>query len=54
MLSQVQYFPNDLGRRMSEFTRRQINAGRIKPAEGTRILNNYTKRLGDITYCDLS
>ncbi|SFF16797.1 biosynthetic arginine decarboxylase [Nitrosomonas sp. Nm166] len=52
MLSQVQYFPNDLGRRMSEFIRRQINAGRIKPAEGTRILNNYTQRLGDTTYCD--
>lgn len=54
MLSQVQYFPNDLDRRMSEFTRRQINAGRIKPAEGTRILNNYTRRLGDTTYCDVS
>lgn len=54
MLSQVQYFPNDLGRRMSEFIRRQINAGRIKPAEGTRILNNYTQRLGDTTYCDVS
>lgn len=53
MLSQVQYFPNDLGRRMSEFIRRQINAGRIKPAEGTRILNNYTQRLGDTTYCDV-
>jgi len=53
MLSQVQYFPNDLGRRMSEFIRRQINAGHIKPAEGTRILNNYTQRLGDTTYCDV-
>ena len=53
MLSQVQYFPNDLGRRMSEFIRRQINAGRIKPAEGTRILNNYTQRLEDSTYCDV-
>lgn len=53
MLSQVQYFPNDLGRRMSEFIRQQINAGRIKPAEGTRILNNYTQRLGDTTYCDV-
>jgi len=53
MLCQVQYFPNDLGRRMSEFIRRQINAGHIKPAEGTRILNNYTQRLGDTTYCDV-
>ncbi|HLP82438.1 MAG TPA: biosynthetic arginine decarboxylase, partial [Nitrosomonas sp.] len=53
MLNQVQYFPNDLERRMSEFIRRQINAGRIKPVEGTRILNNYTRRLGDTTYCEI-
>lgn len=53
MLSQVQYFPNDLDRRMSEFVRRQINSGRIKPAEGTRILNNYTHHLEDTTYCDI-
>ena len=52
MLSQVQYFPHDLDRRMSEFIRRQINAGCIKPAEGTRILNNYTRCLSDTTYCD--
>jgi arginine decarboxylase len=24
----------------------------VKPAEGMRILNNYTKRLEDSTYCD--
>ncbi|SFK88447.1 arginine decarboxylase [Nitrosomonas aestuarii] len=53
MLSQVQYFPNDLDRRMSEFIRRQINAGCIKPTEGTRILNNYTRHLEDTTYCDI-
>ena len=54
MLNQVQYFPNDLDRRMSEFIRRQINKGRIKPTEGTRILNNYTRRLEDTTYCSTS
>lgn len=53
MLNQVQYFPNDLDRRMSEFIRRQINLGHIKPTEGTRILNNYTRRLEDTTYCDI-
>lgn len=51
MLSQVQYFPNDLDRRMTELIRKQINAGVIKAAEGSRILNNYTKRLDESTYC---
>ena len=51
MLSSVQYFPNDLDRRMTEFIRKQINAGVIKPAEGSRILNNYTRRLDENTYC---
>jgi len=52
MLSQVQYFPNDLDRRMSELIKQQIAAGIVKPAEGMRILNNYVKRLDDTTYCD--
>ena len=52
MLSQVQYFPNDLDRRMSELIKQQIAAGVVKPAEGMRILNNYVKRLDDTTYCD--
>lgn len=51
MLTQVQYFPNDLDRRMNELIRRQINAGVIKAAEGSRILNNYTRRLEETTYC---
>ncbi|MAO39771.1 MAG: arginine decarboxylase [Pseudohongiella sp.] len=51
MLSQVQYFPNDLDRRMTELIRKQINAGIIKAAEGSRILNNYTRRLDESTYC---
>ncbi len=52
MLSTVQYFPSDLDRRMTELIRRKIEAGVVKPAEGMRILNNYTKRLDDSTYCD--
>jgi arginine decarboxylase len=47
----VQYFPNDLDRRMTELIRKQINAGVIKAAEGTKILNNYTRRLDESTYC---
>ncbi|MDT8428907.1 MAG: biosynthetic arginine decarboxylase [Pseudomonadales bacterium] len=53
MLSQVQYFPNDLDRRMSEFIKRKIDAGVVKPAEGMRILNNYVRHLDDTTYCDV-
>ena len=52
MLSTVQYFPSDLDRRMTELIRRKIETGVVKPAEGMRILNNYTKRLEDSTYCD--
>ncbi len=52
MLSTVQYFPSDLDRRMTELIRRKIEAGVVKPAEGMRILNNYTRRLEDSTYCD--
>lgn len=52
MLSSVQYFPNELDRRMTELIRRKIETGVVKPAEGMRILNNYTRRLDDTTYCD--
>ncbi len=52
MLTQVQYFPNDLDRRMSTFIRQQIKAGLVKPAEGTRFLNNYNRHLDGNTYCD--
>jgi arginine decarboxylase len=54
MLSQVQYFPNDLDRRMSEFVRRQINAGHVRASDGMRWLNTYTRHLDDTTYCDTS
>ncbi|MCC5884934.1 MAG: biosynthetic arginine decarboxylase [Gammaproteobacteria bacterium] len=51
MLGQVQYFSNDLDRRMSELVRKQINAGVIKAADASKILNNYTRRLEESTYC---
>lgn len=54
MLTSVQYFPSDLDRRMTELIKRKIEAGVVKPAEGMRILNNYTKRLEDSTYCDVT
>jgi len=53
MLAQVQYFPNDLNRRMSELVRRKIDAGELRPGEGMRILNNYGKLFADTTYCGI-
>ena len=52
MLAQVQYFPNDLDRRMTELVRRKIDSGVVKPNEGMRLLNFYTKLFEGSTYCD--
>ncbi|MEQ8486350.1 MAG: biosynthetic arginine decarboxylase [Pseudomonadales bacterium] len=53
MLAQVQYFPNELDKRMSELVKAKIEAGVVKPNEGMRILNHYTKRFAENTYCDI-
>jgi arginine decarboxylase len=50
MLAQVQYFPNDLNRRMSDFVRRKIDGDEVKPGEGMRILEQYLERFDDTTY----
>jgi arginine decarboxylase len=52
MLAQVQYFPNDLNRRMSEIVKRKIDAGVIRPSTGMDILGAYTACFNDTTYCD--
>ena len=52
MLAQVQYFPNDLDRRMSELVRRKIDGGHIRPNEGMRLLNFYTRMFEGNTYCE--
>lgn len=51
MLAQVQYFPNDLNRRMSELVRRKIDSNEVRPNVGMRILNDYKKRFAETTYC---
>ena len=51
MLAQVQYFPNDLNRRMSELVRRKIDTDEVRPNVGMRILNEYQKRFNETTYC---
>jgi arginine decarboxylase len=52
MLAQVQYFPNDLDRRMTELVKRKIDGGVVKPNEGMRFLNFYTQLFEGSTYCD--
>ncbi len=51
MLAQVQYFPNDLNRRMSELVRRKIDAGQLRPGIGMQILDQYTASFNETTYC---
>lgn len=51
MLAQVQYFPNDLHRRMSELTRAKIQAGIVRPAQGITILDQYLACFSQHTYC---
>lgn len=52
MLAQVQYFPNDLNRRMSDIVKRKIDAGIIRPTQGMEILGQYVACFNDTTYCD--
>jgi arginine decarboxylase len=53
MLAQVQYFPNDLHRRMSDLVRARIRDGDIRPRQGMRILDEYMACFRSNTYCDL-
>lgn len=52
MLAQVQYFPNDLNRRMNEIVKRKIDAGSLRPTAGMEILGQYVACFNDTTYCD--
>jgi arginine decarboxylase len=52
MLAQVQYFPNDLNRRMSELVRAKIQAGVVRPTQGMEILDQYVACFPQTTYCD--
>ncbi|NIW24997.1 MAG: biosynthetic arginine decarboxylase, partial [Gammaproteobacteria bacterium] len=51
MLAQVQYFPNDLQRRMSELVRAKIQAGVVRPSVGMEILDQYMACFQQSTYC---
>jgi len=52
VLAQVQYFPNDLHRRMSEIVRGKIQAGVVRPTVGMEILDQYVACFQQSTYCD--
>ncbi len=51
MLAQVQYFPNDLHRRMNELVRTKIQAGIVRPTQGMAILDQFMKCFPQNTYC---
>jgi len=52
MLAQVQYFPNDLHRRMSELVRSKIREGIVRPTHGMQILDQYMAVFAKNTYCE--
>jgi len=52
ILGQVQYFANDLERRMSELVREKINAGELRPKQGMAILDEYIRTFSRSTYVE--
>jgi len=50
MLAQVQYFPNDLRRRMQDQVREKIESGSIRPKHGMAILDQYAACFEEETY----
>jgi len=52
MLAQVQYFPNDLRRRMQDLIKRKIEEGVVRPNRGMDILDQYMSFYTSTTYVD--
>ncbi len=50
MLAQVQYFPNDLQRRMNDLIKQKIDEGRIRPKAGVDLLDQYMQCFSQSTY----
>jgi arginine decarboxylase len=50
MLAQVQYFPNDLQRRMQLQVKEKIDAGVLRPKQGMAILDQYQALFEEETY----
>jgi arginine decarboxylase len=49
-LAQVQYFPNDLERRMNELILQAVRAGRLRPKQGVLLLDEYRHAFQESTY----
>jgi arginine decarboxylase len=52
ILAQVQYFPNDLQRRMQNLIKVKIESGEVRPKRGMEILDQYMACFKDETYID--
>ena len=50
MLAHVQYFPNDLQRRMEAIIREKVEQGAMRPKAGVELLNQYRGVFNKSTY----
>jgi arginine decarboxylase len=50
ILSVVQYFPNDLQRRMEQLIQQKVKEGLIRPKIGVQLLDQYSKVFHEYTY----
>ncbi|HEX4996859.1 MAG TPA: biosynthetic arginine decarboxylase [Terriglobia bacterium] len=50
ILAVVQYFPNDLQRRMEQLIQQKVKEGRIRPKVGVHLLDQYIKTFQEYTY----
>ncbi len=49
-LALVQYFPNDLERRMNDLIQQKVKEGKVRPREGVKLLESYRKAFREYTY----
>ena len=52
ILAVVQYFPNDLQRRMEQVIQQKVKEGLIRPKVGVQLLDQYSKAFQEYTYLD--
>ena len=50
MIAQVQYFPNDLRRRMQAIIQRKVKEKKIRPKAGVELLGRYADAFAELTY----
>jgi arginine decarboxylase len=53
ILAFVQYFPNDLQRRMEQLIQQKVKEGLIRPKVGVQLLDQYSKAFNEYTYLDV-